>query len=172
LRFPKGYCQCGCGAQTKIAPTTVRANGYRRGEPRPYMRGHSSKGPGPEYRIDEATGCWVWLRAKNAYGYGVLRPSRIQFQAHRVVYERHRGPIPEGLELDHLCRNTLCVNPAHLEPVTHAENIRRGKQTRLTQDAAAAIRASSASNRELARLYGVAPETVISVRRGDSWVAL
>lgn len=46
--------------------------------------------------------------------------------AHRAVYEHLRGPIPVGLELDHLCRNTRCVNPAHLEPVTHRENALRG----------------------------------------------
>jgi hypothetical protein len=47
--------------------------------------------------------------------------------AHRVVYEALVGPVPEGLELDHLCKESRCVNPAHLEPVTHAENVRRGR---------------------------------------------
>ena len=56
--------------------------------------------------------------------------------AHRVYYERHVGPVPEGLELDHLCRNPGCVNPEHLEPVTHAENIRRGYQAKREREAA------------------------------------
>lgn len=47
-------------------------------------------------------------------------------RAHRFAYELHKGPIPKGLEIDHLCRNTLCVNPNHLEAVTHRENVRRG----------------------------------------------
>lgn len=54
---------------------------------------------------------------------------RIRF-AHQVFYELHVGPIPRGLELDHLCQNPSCVNPAHLEPVTHAENVRRGAKPR------------------------------------------
>jgi hypothetical protein len=52
--------------------------------------------------------------------------------AHRFYYEQHVGPIPEGLQLDHLCRNTRCVNPAHLEPVTGAENMRRRVAARRT----------------------------------------
>lgn len=58
-------------------------------------------------------------------GYGRRwRDGRMQF-THRLAYIDTVGPIPDGLELDHLCRNTRCMNPAHLEPVTHIENIRR-----------------------------------------------
>ena len=73
-------------------------------------------------------GCLPWLAAKTC-GYGVVQVGgRIQ-RAHRVVYETAIGPIPVGLELDHLCRNRSCVNPFHLEPVTGVENIRRGEST-------------------------------------------
>ncbi len=68
------------------------------------------------------TPCWVWDRGLDGYGYGRMRGRR----AHRVSYELHVGPIPEGLDLDHLCRVRNCVNPAHLEPVTRAENVLRG----------------------------------------------
>jgi len=71
-------------------------------------------------------GCWVWTAALNNGGYGLVRLDGRTRRAHRVVYELLVGPIPEGLELDHLCRNHACVNPDHLEPVTHGENIRRG----------------------------------------------
>jgi hypothetical protein len=74
-------------------------------------------------RIDFDTNapCWTWHGAKDAKGYGRWR----SFGVHRVVYELLVGPIPEGLTLDHLCRNPPCVNPAHLEPVTRWENVRR-----------------------------------------------
>jgi len=67
-------------------------------------------------------GCWIWQGPKNNRGYGWWGRKL----AHRRMYESIRGPIPKGLELDHLCRVTACVNPDHLEPVTHAENVRRG----------------------------------------------
>lgn len=70
-------------------------------------------------------GCWEWTGFRNEMGYGHLGNRR----AHRVVYELLKGPIPIGLVLDHLCRNPSCVRPDHLEPVTKAENNRRGIRT-------------------------------------------
>ncbi len=73
-------------------------------------------------------GCWDWqgLRVR---GYGVMHCTvnsrKTTIRAHRYAYELIVGPIPEGLTIDHLCRNPACVNPAHLEPVTIAENLRR-----------------------------------------------
>lgn len=78
--------------------------------------------------IDEA-GCWVFTGAINASGYGVIgRGGRGagNVLTHRVTYERLVGPVPDGLDLDHLCRNRACCNPEHLEPVTRRENCIRG----------------------------------------------
>ena len=73
-------------------------------------------------------GCWLWRYHRNRYGYGRFRlADRIRI-AHRVAYEWLKGPIPDDLELDHLCRQPSCVNPDHLEPVTHQTNmIRSGR---------------------------------------------
>ena len=72
--------------------------------------------------VDE---CWRWVRSTNQYGYGQTKMWDKNRLAHRVAYELWVGPIPDGLELDHLCSNRRCCNPAHLEPVTQAENVRR-----------------------------------------------
>jgi hypothetical protein len=74
-------------------------------------------GPCP---VDEAP-CWTWTGKTAKAGYGTYRDQL----AHRLVYEELSAPIPDGLELDHLCRNPPCVNPAHLEPVTHPVNCQR-----------------------------------------------
>jgi len=72
-----------------------------------------------------ADGCWLWQGTQRG-GYGRVYDGTRQAAAHRFSYELLVGSIPEGLVIDHLCRTPLCVNPAHLEPVTAAENIRRG----------------------------------------------
>lgn len=74
----------------------------------------------------ETGGCWVWTAYRNDAGYGIFRVGQRNQKAHRVSYELHVGPIPDGLQLDHLCRNRGCVNPAHLEPVTSKVNTERG----------------------------------------------
>lgn len=72
---------------------------------------------------EPTTGCWLWTGATSRYGFVGGQGRNVL--AHRAVYELLVGPIPDGLELDHLCRNKLCVSPWHLEPVTHRENLRR-----------------------------------------------
>ena len=73
------------------------------------------------------SGCWLWTGSCNDQGYGNFKYFGRVEKAHRVAYRLYVGPIPTNMELDHLCRVPQCVNPAHLEPVTHWENGRRGQ---------------------------------------------
>ena len=73
------------------------------------------------------TGCWIWTGALNKAGYGAIGSGSRVLRTHRVMYEYVIGPIPAGLQLDHLCRVRSCCNPAHLEPVTNYENWMRGE---------------------------------------------
>lgn len=75
---------------------------------------------------DSPNGCWLWRDHRNKDGYGQIKVGRKMVRSHRFAFLTFVGPVPPGLELDHLCRNPGCVNPAHLEPVTHRENTLRG----------------------------------------------
>ncbi|NWN89184.1 MAG: HNH endonuclease [Micrococcaceae bacterium] len=77
-------------------------------------------------KVDKSKGgCWLWIGYLNRSGYGTFGVNGKAMLAHRWSYEHYIGPIPDGLDIDHLCRVRHCVNPAHMEPVTNAENIAR-----------------------------------------------
>lgn len=100
------------------------------GKPRPFPDGQVPRPPTVWDRIDVGApdACWPYLGA-TSYGYGrhiVDTTTKATRAAHRLAYESVHGPVPDGLVLDHLCRNRGCCNPAHLEPVTSGENTRRG----------------------------------------------
>lgn len=103
--------------------------------PNTWMRGIEMTKPIPTAerfwsKVHRTDDCWLWTDALNAKGYGQFKlgPGRM-VKPHRMAYELSVGPIPDGLVIDHLCRVRHCVNPAHMEPVSIAENTRRGDAT-------------------------------------------
>ena len=92
-----------------------------------------------KYLVDAASGCWNWTARLDKDGYAAQLKigsrtdgSRTQVRPHRWVYEQLKTPIPEGLVIDHLCRNRRCLNPDHMEPVTPLENHHRGLRAKAT----------------------------------------
>ncbi len=163
---PKRDCACGCGAATRPG--------------RIFVNGHNGRADPLKKFTVEANGCWFWIGTKDRLGYGLLkRDGRRHLRAHRVVYELLREPIAPGLEIDHLCRNTSCVNPDHLEPVSHAVNMQRGSSAKLTKLTAAKMRSEylaapkSPTGRmkrgvraTIAARWGVSRGTVDAIARG------
>jgi hypothetical protein len=130
-KIPAGSCQCGCGQATSIAGWTEAARGYVKGRPKRFVKGHGTRAVGVPlcgYVVQDCgylTPCWIWKLTKSR-GYGRKRwNGRVQ-GAHVMMWTQLHGPVPDGLELDHLCHVRACVNPDHLEPVTRSENQRRG----------------------------------------------
>lgn len=134
---PYGYCHCGCGEKTPIARHSDAFHGYIAGEPMRFAApGHRLYVRRPVAdrfweKVDKngpimpgmSTPCWVWTAKIGSGGYGRFWLDGKDALAHRVAYRLLVGPIPGGLEIDHVCKNRRCVR--HLEAVTSRENTRR-----------------------------------------------
>lgn len=121
--------------------------------------------------IDPDTGCHNWTAYRNEWGYGKVTVRNALFNAHRRIFIHVNGPIPDGLVVRHKCDNPACVNPAHLELGTDAENAadkaqRRRTQTKITDDAVRRIRNSRLKGVELAREYGLSTAAISLIRAG------
>lgn len=173
---PSGLCMCGCGRPVPIAKRNQHTRGVLEGHYLRYLPGHHPNGQelSPvRYIIDSDTGCWIWQRSKGVDGYPKqIRLDGKAYAAHRFYYEQKYGSIPKGYALDHLCKNRLCVNPDHLQPVTQTENTRRRSITKLTEQDAANIKtmfAQGYSKRRLGRMFGVNHTTIADLLNGKTW---
>lgn len=160
--------------------------GHVGGEPKFYRQGHQGRKALAEYLTTEyyaledkghGTPCWIWAQSEHAAsGYGQFNNRVSRSNAHRAVFEiYHDITLPKRLVLDHLCRQRTCVNPDHMEPVTVAENTRRGRSTKLTLEDVAQIEAlyfdGLYSQRELAGRFGVSQTQVSRILNGHRWSA-
>lgn len=122
------------------------------------------------YRVDEVTGCFEWLRARSR-GYGKVTIGRKQLGAHRVAYERAFGPIPKDLQVCHRCDNPGCVNPDHLFLGTGLDNHRDKAMKRRSplgeRNGRAIIGADQV--RQIRAMAGELPKTQIAARFGIGW---
>lgn len=109
------------------------------------------------------SGCWRYMGSINKDGYG----------RHKRIYERLKGAkVPKGLSLDHLCRNRYCVNPDHLEPVTQAENVRRGNSAKLDRESVneiISLKSLGIKQRDLAKMYNIHQYSVSRIINGLRW---
>jgi hypothetical protein len=156
---------------TDISPRNDYRYGTVKGQPYRFARGHANRTrgvPACGYTVDETTGCWLWGLTITRNGYGQIRANRRDgtVLAHRALYERQNGPIPEGLDLDHLCRVRHCVNPSHLEPVTRSENNLRGLLGKLTARQVEEIARDARPDGVIAAEYGVSPSHVCKIQTG------
>lgn len=150
-------CACGCGGEANLT----------------YIKGHQFR-RWCTWEESPDTNCWEWTGYIMPSGYGLTSRDGQKTSAHRANYEDFVGPIPEGYEIDHLCRNRACCNPGHLEAVTRSENQRRGRNSKLTASQVREIHslAPTTGRRELGRRYGVSHQTIRQILDGRIWADL
>lgn len=169
------FCQCGCGQRTPVAKKTRALLGHVKGQNIPYINGHNRR-KSERYVIEDRgyeTPCHIWQLAISQWGYGLEAQGYAQKAAHVAAWERQYGKVPDGYQLDHLCRQRSCINPDHLEPVIPAVNIQRGDKARLTPEDVRSIRRlldKGLTQKAIAPMFGVCRGTIGAIARGKTWI--
>lgn len=167
-------CQCGCGQEVPLSTRHVPDRGYFKGKPLRYINGHHLRLGVDRYEVDPSTGCWNWTGHLIGSGYGRTTYNGSVVCAHVAMYMREFGPIPAGMDVHHKCENRRCVNPRHLEAVTHRRNVQLGKAAKLTDDQVREIRQLKGKmwQKDIAARYGVSQTTISKIFRGVSWIGI
>jgi hypothetical protein len=163
-----GLCECGCGEAAPIAKRTLAKQGMVKGEPQRYVLGHNRRRGVPDYVEEDrghSTPCWIWQRYIGPRGYGTVSRKGHTYSAHRFYYVQHKGPVPDRYVIDHRCKVPACVNPDHLEAVTHEENLRRAHAKLDALQVERILTETETSARELARQFGVSHMSVLRIRQ-------
>lgn len=122
-----------------------------------------------KYKVNKK-GCWIWQNAQDGRGYGHIRANGKTMKAYTFFFMKKYGPIPKGKELDHVCRVKLCVNPDHLEPVTHQINMQRAlgiHRNRILK--IRSLAKSGLSGAEISRKIKIPERTVYGIISKDRW---
>ncbi len=174
------WCNCGCGELAPIAQANRPEWGHVLGEPMRFIKNHDKRKPArifeTDYKIEDRgyeTPCWIWVHFISRWGYGRHQRGRGRFgsSAHRLAYIQFRGPIPNDLELDHLCRQRSCVRPDHLEPVSHRENCRRGALTKaddIIRGNIRSLRETGLTQKEIAVSVGLSRPTIARILKEEA----
>lgn len=166
-----GMCRCGCGLETTKAVYSDVSKGWVRGEPKLFRNGHGSR-HSRKVELASDTDCLIWIGGRQPNGYGRFYINGHQKMAHVVTYKHFIGPVPEGMELDHLCRNRSCINPNHLEPVTRLVNVRRGRVPKMTPTIVREIRRlwpTGVSHYALAHKFGMSNSAIWAALQRWTW---
>lgn len=171
---PSGLCMCGCGELAPLAQLTNRRLGNIRGKPQRYIFGHQLRKSPVEFTVEDRghkTPCHIWQRSCNDEGYGSKWDGKRLRPAHVLAWESEHGPVPAGMELDHLCRVHSCIRPDHLEPVTSMVNAQRGASAKLTPADVRIIRslAGSMTLEAIGRRFGVQKSIVSKIILRKVW---
>jgi hypothetical protein len=171
VKKPDGYCGCGCGKRTHLATTSDPKTGRKKGEPCFFLPGHNRRKPVRyiEVEMGYETPCWRSQLAINKDGYGVSWNGRGSMSlAHRVQWELEHGPIPDGLEIHHLCGQRNCMNTSHLEILTRREHLVREGRLKLSDEQVRDIRRASGPQWLIALEHGTCQSNVSRIRAGVS----